>query len=61
MNGGIERVLSIIASELADNWGYDVTIVSIYRTQDTPPYKFSDKIKIVYLSDSPYSGSPGSF
>ena len=36
MNGGIERVLSIIASELADNWDYDVTIVSIYRTLKTP-------------------------
>lgn len=61
MNGGIERVLSIIASELADNWDYDVTIVSIYRTLKTPPYKFSDKIKIVYLSDIAYSGTPGSF
>ncbi len=42
--GGLERVLSIKASFLADKLGYDICIVSLNEKGKTPFYKFSSKI-----------------
>jgi glycosyltransferase involved in cell wall biosynthesis len=42
--GGLERVLSIKASFLADKLGYDICIVSLNEKGKIPFYKFSSKI-----------------
>ncbi len=60
MNGGIERVISLLAGEQVEKLGYNVTIVSMFRSSKLLPYDFSDKINFVYLSDEPYRGAPGS-
>ncbi|MBI9041549.1 glycosyltransferase family 4 protein [Lutibacter sp.] len=44
--GGLERVLSIKASYLADEYGYQVTILSLNDAHLNPFYTFSDKIKM---------------
>lgn len=43
--GGLERVLSIKASYLADHYDYDVTILSLNEGGNEPFYEFSSKIK----------------
>lgn len=43
--GGLERVLSIKASYLADNLGYEVYIITLNEKTDKPFYTFSPKIK----------------
>lgn len=45
-SGGLERVLSVKASMLADKYGYDVTILGLNKGNDTPFYLFSPKIKL---------------
>jgi len=42
--GGLERVLSIKASYLADHFGYEVTILVLNDQDKDCFYKFSDKI-----------------
>jgi glycosyltransferase involved in cell wall biosynthesis len=42
--GGLERVLSIKASMLADNYDYDVSIITLNQDSDTLFYDFSPKI-----------------
>ncbi|MCL6295005.1 glycosyltransferase family 4 protein [Jejuia spongiicola] len=42
--GGLERVLSIKASYLVDNFGYEVHIISLNEQNSSHFYKFSDKI-----------------
>lgn len=44
--GGLERVLSVKASYLAEKLNYDVHIVVLNNNQDSFFYNFSDKIKI---------------
>lgn len=44
--GGLERVLSIKASYLAEHYNYDVTILSLNEGMDDPFYEFSPKIKM---------------
>lgn len=44
--GGLERVLSIKASYLADNYGYDVTILSLNDAHINSFYFFSENIKM---------------
>jgi glycosyltransferase involved in cell wall biosynthesis len=53
--GGLERVLSIKASYLAEVYGYDVTILCLNNGHQNPFYIFSDKIKMVSIS---VSGNP---
>ncbi len=48
-SGGLERVLSIKASYLAEKLGYDVTIVSLNDAHINPFYDFSDKIKMISI------------
>lgn len=48
--GGLERVLSIKASYLADHYGYDVTILCLNDGYQNPFYIFSAKIKMVSIS-----------
>ncbi|KFC24582.1 glycosyltransferase family 4 protein [Chryseobacterium sp. FH1] len=43
--GGLERVLSVKASFLADHLGYDVTILVLNNQDENCFYKFSDRIK----------------
>lgn len=43
--GGLERVLSVKASYLAEQLGYEVCIVSLNERGEEPFYKFSTKIK----------------
>lgn len=45
-SGGLERVLSIKASYLADKYGYQVSILCLNHGGLNPFYTFSDKIKI---------------
>ncbi|MDH7446582.1 glycosyltransferase family 4 protein [Aquimarina sp. 2201CG14-23] len=42
--GGLERVLSIKASMLADHHGYDIHIVTLNQEEDTLFYDFSPKL-----------------
>lgn len=49
MAGGVERVLSLKANYLADNLGYDITII-LTEGKDKPLfYPLSEKIKVVNL------------
>ena len=42
--GGIEKVVSLIANELAKN--YEVEIISLYKKSNAPFYKLDPKIKV---------------
>ena len=53
--GGLERVLSIKGSYLADQYQYDVTILSLNESHIDTFYTFSDKIKMVSIA---VSGNP---
>lgn len=48
--GGLERVLSIKASYLADHFGYEVTILSLNEQDVAPFYEFSSKIKLISIA-----------
>lgn len=48
--GGLERVLSVKASYLAENYNYEVTILSLNGNHQNPFYNFSDKIKMRSIS-----------
>lgn len=61
LKGGIERVLSLLTTEQVKNPHLEITLVSQYKSFHIPHYPFSEQIKIVYLSDQPYGGMPGSF
>lgn len=50
--GGLERVLSIKASYLADHYNYDVSILSLNDNHLNPFYEFSEKIRMVSISVS---------
>lgn len=43
--GGLERVLSIKTSYLAEHYGYEVSILCLNNSDENPFYTFSDKIK----------------
>ena len=43
--GGLERVLSVKASYLADHFNYDVTILTLNEPTTNPFYVFSPKVK----------------
>jgi len=47
--GGLERVLSVKASLLADSYGYEVTILGLNKGNDNPFYDFSSKINLVSI------------
>ena len=53
--GGLERVLSVKASYLAEQYGYEVTILSLNDNYLNLFYTFSDKIKMVSI---PVTGNP---
>ncbi len=44
-SGGLERVLSIKASYLTDNFNYEVHILTLNKSHQSPFYKFSSNIK----------------
>jgi glycosyltransferase involved in cell wall biosynthesis len=45
--GGLERVLSIKASYLAEHFDYEITILSLNEAEIQPFYVFSDKINFI--------------
>ena len=49
-SGGLERVLSIKASFLAEHYGYEVTVLSLNDNHVNPFYAFSDKIKMCSIA-----------
>lgn len=53
--GGLERVLSIKASYLGENYGYEVTILSLNEGGNNTFYEFSPKINLVSI---PVFGNP---
>lgn len=53
--GGLERVLSVKASYLAEHYDYDVTILSLNGNDQHPFYSFSPKIKMISI---PVFGNP---
>lgn len=55
--GGLERVLSVRASYLADEYEYDITILTLNEIDKEPYYDFSDKIKFesIQVSGNPIS------
>ena len=48
--GGLERVLSIKASFLAEHYDYQVTILSLNDNHFNPFYNFSEKIEMVSIN-----------
>lgn len=48
-SGGLERVLSIKASFLAEKYGYEVVILCLNNGHKDPFYTFSDKIKMLSI------------
>ncbi|KIA83856.1 hypothetical protein OA84_04720 [Kaistella solincola] len=48
--GGLERVLSIKGSYLAENYNYEVTILSLNDNHQNPFYIFSNRIKMHSIS-----------
>lgn len=48
--GGLERVLSIKASYLAEHYGYEVSILSLNGNHHNPFYAFSAKIKMYSIA-----------
>ncbi|GGZ56829.1 glycosyltransferase family 4 protein [Mesonia mobilis] len=48
--GGLERVLSIKASYLAQHYNYEVSILSLNDNHINPFYEFSDKIKMLSIT-----------
>lgn len=53
--GGLERVLSIKTSYLAEHYGYDIYILSLNEGHEPQFYEFSPKIKVRSI---PVSGDP---
>ena len=49
-SGGLERVLSVKASYLAEVYNYDVTILCLNDGHEDPFYRFSDKIKMLSIA-----------
>jgi glycosyltransferase involved in cell wall biosynthesis len=49
-SGGLERVLSIKASYLADHYGYKITLLSLNDNHINPFYAFSSKIKMCSIA-----------
>lgn len=49
-SGGLERVLSVKASYLADHYNYQVHILVLNNTHQNPFYEFSDQIKYHSIS-----------
>jgi glycosyltransferase involved in cell wall biosynthesis len=56
--GGLERVLSIKASYLVENYNYEVTILCLNGSHHTPFYTFSDKIRLISIA---VGGNPISY
>ncbi|MBF0598345.1 glycosyltransferase family 4 protein [Faecalibacter rhinopitheci] len=50
--GGLERVLSVKASYLAEHYNYDVTILVLNDAHLNPFYEFSPKIKFISIEIS---------
>lgn len=57
-SGGLERVLSVKASMLAEEYNYQVTILSLNDAHLNPFYIFSPKIKMISI---PVGGNPISY
>ncbi|RZJ29438.1 MAG: glycosyltransferase family 4 protein, partial [Flavobacterium sp.] len=55
---GLERVLSIKASSLADDFGYDVHILTLNNDGAQPFYPFSAKIT---MHDISVKGNPAAY
>jgi len=49
-SGGLERVISIKASYLAEHYNYDVTVLSLNSNDSSTFYEFSKKIKFVNIN-----------
>lgn len=56
--GGIERVTCNLANNFINN--YDIEIVSFFKTNENINYDLEKNIKVKYITDSKYSGEPGS-
>ncbi|MCC8424858.1 glycosyltransferase family 4 protein [Mucilaginibacter sp. UR6-11] len=48
--GGLERVLSIKTKYLAEDYRYDITILTLNELVHAPFYEFSDKVKLVSIN-----------
>ena len=58
IKGGAERIVSEKASTLADDYGHEVTIVSIYKDKRPPSYPVAANVKIISL-DIPFPNHEG--
>lgn len=57
--GGIERVNTIIANKFY-NSGFDIEIISLYKSNEYINYDIDKNISIKYINKKPYTGKPGS-
>ncbi len=54
-NGGIEHIITEKASFMAEEWGWDITILVIYKGCELPFYPLSPKVKVKCLNIIPRS------
>lgn len=58
--GGVERIVSEKANILCSQYGYEVTLLSIYRDTPCQSYPLNEKVKLVEL-DVPMADKNGKF
>ena len=52
--GGEQQISVILANLLAENPDYEITVVSVFKTSDTPMYKFHPRIKFENIFTQPF-------
>ena len=52
-NGGIERIITAKASYMAEQWGWDVTILVLYEGCEKSFFPISPKVKVLCLDIKP--------
>ena len=61
--GGEQQISVILANLLAENPDYEITVVSVFKTSDTPMYKFHSRIKFenIFAGQFPPKKNPVKF
>ncbi|HCT6247380.1 TPA: hypothetical protein OT311_005265, partial [Citrobacter freundii] len=54
LKGGIERVVALLANSFSRN-GYNVEIVSVFKSNDMESYATDEKVSIRYLTVKKYN------
>lgn len=49
IGGGVERIISEKANIMSKLWGYDITLISVYRDTPRQTYALDKSVKVVFL------------